>query len=143
MRLTVEQVQKVDEVVPLFRLPTTVELRAGGKSRSIPILIDGLDDDDFMVRFTFLNLLAMNAKLADAAIPKFTELLDNPSRSGVAAKALGEIGSPAKASIPKIIVVMGQRNDSTRLEFILALEKFGRIVVSSDLGVKFGPFYRL
>ena len=82
---------------------------------AIPILIDGLDDDDFMVRFTFLNLLAINAKLADAAIPKFTELLDNPSRSGVAAKALGEIGSPAKASIPKIIVAMGNRNDSTRL----------------------------
>lgn len=91
----------------------------------IHILIDGLDDEDFMVRLTFLWLLAQNAKIADAAIPKFTELLDNPSKSGVAAKALGEIGPPAKAAVPKIIAVMGTRNDSTRLDFIHALEKFG------------------
>ncbi|WP_165072678.1 M1 family aminopeptidase [Paludisphaera rhizosphaerae] len=42
VRVKVEQVQKIDDETPMFRLPTTVEIvEAPGKSRSAPIVIDG------------------------------------------------------------------------------------------------------
>jgi aminopeptidase N len=42
VRVKVEQTQKVDDLTPLFRLPTTLEItEAVGKSRAVPIVIDG------------------------------------------------------------------------------------------------------
>lgn len=41
LRLAVEQVQNVDDLTPLFRLPTTVEFDDGATTRSVPIVIDG------------------------------------------------------------------------------------------------------
>ncbi|MDG3007956.1 M1 family aminopeptidase [Paludisphaera mucosa] len=42
VRLKVEQVQKLDEQTPMFRLPTTAEIvEAPGRSRMVPIVIDG------------------------------------------------------------------------------------------------------
>ncbi|AMV40654.1 M1 family aminopeptidase [Planctomyces sp. SH-PL62] len=42
VRLKVEQVQKLDEQTPLFRLPTTVEIvEAPGRSKSVAIVVDG------------------------------------------------------------------------------------------------------
>ena len=40
LRLKVEQTQAVDEVTPLFRLPTTVEIGGESGVRSVPIVID-------------------------------------------------------------------------------------------------------
>jgi aminopeptidase N len=46
VRLKVEQTQKVDDQTPLFRLPTTIELyESAGKSRSIPIVIEGASQE--------------------------------------------------------------------------------------------------
>ena len=46
VRVKVEQTQKVDEQTPLFRLPTTLDLtEAAGKSRVIPIVIDGASQE--------------------------------------------------------------------------------------------------
>ena len=46
VRVKVEQTQKVDEQTPLFRLPTKLEItEAVGKSRSIPIVIDGASQE--------------------------------------------------------------------------------------------------
>ncbi len=42
VRVKIEQTQKTDEQTPLFRLPTSLEItEAVGKSRSVPIVIDG------------------------------------------------------------------------------------------------------
>ena len=41
LRVRIDQVQAVDELTPLFRLPTTLEVADGDSSRSIPIVIDG------------------------------------------------------------------------------------------------------
>jgi aminopeptidase N len=40
-RIAVEQTQKVDELTPLFRLPTTIELGDDSGTRSVPVVIDG------------------------------------------------------------------------------------------------------
>ena len=40
LRLTVDQTQAVDELTPLFRLPTTVEIGDESGIRSVPIIID-------------------------------------------------------------------------------------------------------
>jgi len=46
VRLKVEQTQKTDDLTPLFRLPTTLELtEAVGKSRVVPIVIDGTNQE--------------------------------------------------------------------------------------------------
>jgi aminopeptidase N len=46
VRMKIEQTQKVDEQTPLFRLPTTLELtEAVGRSRAIPIVIDGASQE--------------------------------------------------------------------------------------------------
>ena len=46
VRVKVEQTQKTDEQTPLFRLPTTLELtEAVGKSRVVPIVIDGTNQE--------------------------------------------------------------------------------------------------
>ncbi len=46
VRIKVEQTQKTDEQTPLFRLPTTVEItEAVGNSRSVPIIIDGTNQE--------------------------------------------------------------------------------------------------
>jgi aminopeptidase N len=41
VRLKVEQTQAVDDLTPLFRLPTTVEVDDGWGVRSVPVVIDG------------------------------------------------------------------------------------------------------
>jgi aminopeptidase N len=41
LRLEVEQIQNVDDLTPLFRLPTTVEFDEGATPRSVFIVIDG------------------------------------------------------------------------------------------------------
>jgi len=42
VRVKIEQVQKLDDQTPLFRLPTTIEITdAPGRSRSTPIVVDG------------------------------------------------------------------------------------------------------
>lgn len=41
VRIKVEQVQQVDEITPLFRLSTTIELGDDAGIRSIPVVIDG------------------------------------------------------------------------------------------------------
>ena len=41
LRLKVEQTQSVDEITPMFRLPTTVEIGDESGVRSVPIVIDG------------------------------------------------------------------------------------------------------
>ncbi len=41
VRVAVEQTQKVDEMTPLFRLPTTIELTDDSGIRSVPVIIDG------------------------------------------------------------------------------------------------------
>ncbi len=46
MRVQVQQTQKVDDQTPLFRLPTTLEITEDvGKTRVIPIVIDGASHD--------------------------------------------------------------------------------------------------
>ena len=46
VRVKVEQTQKTDEQTPLFRLPTTLEItEAVGKSRVVPIVIDGTNQE--------------------------------------------------------------------------------------------------
>ena len=40
VRLTVEQIQKVDDLTPLFRLPTTVQIVEDGEPREVPIVIE-------------------------------------------------------------------------------------------------------
>ena len=40
LRLTVEQTQKVDDLTPLFRIPTTVQIIEAGEPRDVPIVID-------------------------------------------------------------------------------------------------------
>ena len=46
VRVKIEQTQKLDEQTPLFRLPTTLEItEAAGKSRVIPIVIDGASQE--------------------------------------------------------------------------------------------------
>ncbi|KAJ3055498.1 hypothetical protein HK102_011334, partial [Quaeritorhiza haematococci] len=42
VRLKVEQLQKLDDQTPMFRLPTTVEIVAApGQSKTVPVVIDG------------------------------------------------------------------------------------------------------
>jgi aminopeptidase N len=45
VRLHIDQVQKVDETIPLFRLPTTVELTDESHTQSIPIVIEGASSE--------------------------------------------------------------------------------------------------
>jgi aminopeptidase N len=46
VRVKVEQTQKLDNETPLFRLPTTLEItEAVGKSRVVPIIIDGASQE--------------------------------------------------------------------------------------------------
>jgi HEAT repeat protein len=96
-----------------------------GDAACIPKLIEGLDDEDNEVRRYSACALRDNAKLASASVPRLTELLDDPWMGPWAAAALGEIGPPAKVSIPKIIAKLQTANDLSRLEYIVALQKFG------------------
>ena len=96
-----------------------------GDANCIPDLIARLDDEDNEVRRYAACALRDNGKHAAAAVPRLIELLDDEWMGCWAAAALGEIGPAAKPAIPKLIAAMSSAHDLRRLEYIVAIEKFG------------------
>jgi HEAT repeat protein len=100
------------------------EIDAGAPA--IPALIEALDDEDSEVRRYAANALLKHGRLAEPAVAKLIERLqsDDPG-AYMAAAALGEIGSPAKAAIPHLITALKKETGLLRAEYAQALGKFG------------------
>jgi HEAT repeat protein len=88
-------------------------------------LIQALDDQDGEVRRYAAYALSMIGPISSPAVPKLIELLEDPHMAYMAARALGAIGAPARPSIPQLIKALRRDNSLARMEFIIALGKFG------------------
>src|SRR5207302_6340773 len=63
--------------------------------------------------------------LAEPAVAKLIELLDDPHMATMAANALGEIGPAARQAIPRLITALRQEHSLARADYASALGKFG------------------
>ncbi len=69
----------------------------------------------------------------DSIIPELTRLLDDddPSTRGSAAKALGELGEPARSSLPEFLRLLRSLNPRIRRDAAQAFESLGPIAESA------------
>ena len=91
----------------------------------IPPLIKALDDQDKEVRRYAAYALSLLSPTSAPAVPKLIERLEDPHMAYMAARALGAIGAPARPSIPQLIKALRRDNSLARMEFVIALGKFG------------------
>jgi HEAT repeat protein len=97
----------------------------GSGTQVIPPLIEALDDDDPEVRRYSAFALSLLGPLADDAVPKLIERLEDARMGYMAARALGAIGPGAKRSIPHLVTALRGDCSITRMEYAGALGKFG------------------
>jgi HEAT repeat protein len=97
--------------------------RIGRDPAVVPVLIDLIREDDFLLRSGAFEVLEEIGPEAKAAIPLLIEMLDHKNRflRQAAAKALGRIGPAAKVAIPALEKAIGDPETANRIEVAAAL----------------------
>jgi HEAT repeat protein len=91
-------------------------------AKLIDALIEALDDPDGEVR---LNVATALANIGETAVPNLIDALafEKKERRIGAALALGRIGPPARAAIPKLLHTLKDADDVVRRESSYALSR--------------------
>jgi HEAT repeat protein len=103
------------------------QIDPGEATKSIPELVEPLQDRAPQLRARVALALAHMGSAAREAIPALTEMLDdrNPRARAGAARALGSMGVEAAATIPKLIELLKDVNPPVRALAALALGLLG------------------
>jgi HEAT repeat protein len=98
----------------------------------VPVLIDLIRVDDFLVQRGAFDVLEEIGPEARPAIPRLIEMLDHKNRflREAAAKVLGLIGPAAEAAIPGLEKALGDPETSTRIEAATALWRIAHTQVA-------------
>ena len=92
---------------------------------AMPALVERLDYEDGEVRRYSAYARSLLGPLSVDAIPKLAERLQDEHMGYMAARALGDIGPAASDAIPQIIEALRKDSTLSRMEFAIALGKFG------------------
>lgn len=97
--------------------------RIGRDPAVVPVLIDQIREDDFLVQAGAFEVLEEIGPEAQAAIPLLIGMLEHKNQflRQHSAKALGRIGPAAKVTIPALEKALGDPENSNRIEVAAAL----------------------
>jgi HEAT repeat protein len=91
----------------------------------VPGVVAALRDDAFVVRLAARMSLADFGGRAAPAVPDLLSKLDDAALRTAAAGALGRIGPPAEAALPKLAAALEDEDRDYRFEVALALRRIG------------------
>ncbi|MGD9719873.1 MAG: HEAT repeat domain-containing protein [Pirellulales bacterium] len=105
-------------------------------SEIVAALIEGLAHKDGEVRRYCAYALSLYGSKASAALPALTDKLADEHMAYMAARALGEMGSVARDTIPQLTALLSSPNTATRAEAAIALANLGPLPEATVAKIK-------